>query len=143
MTEPAMVHVTYIGTTADKLWEALTSGAFTKLYWYGRRIESDWTVGSPVRFYDGDTDVLTDDGEVLVCDKPRKLSYTFKYVESPDPHGRVTFSIDPAGPEAVRLEIVHDRITEEAVVHYRAGWAPILATLKTYLETGSVLKIES
>ena len=39
MSKPAMVHVTYIETTPEKLWHAMTDGAFTTLYWFGRRIE--------------------------------------------------------------------------------------------------------
>jgi uncharacterized protein YndB with AHSA1/START domain len=146
MSNPAMVHVTYIGTTAEKLWEALTSGAFTQLYWFGRRIESDWSVGSPVRFYDGTSDDLTDSGEVLVYDEPKTLAYTFKneYLESrkDEAPGRVTFTIEPAGPDVVKLQVVHDQITEDSVEGWRNGWGPILANLKTYLETGRSLPIE-
>src|SRR2546428_8233056 len=75
MAKPEFVYVTYIATTPEKLWAALTRGEFTKKYWYSRRIESDWTVGSAVRFFDGDSDVLTDSGVVLECD-PRDASST-------------------------------------------------------------------
>ena len=145
MNNPAMVHVTYIETTPEKLWAALTSGAFTTLYWFGRRIESDWTVGSPVRFYDSADDSLTDSGEVLVYDEPKTLAYTFKneYLEErrDEEPGRVTFTIEPAGPKVVKLEVVHDRIDADQVEGWRNGWGPILANLKTYLETGRTLEI--
>ncbi len=50
MTEkPSSVFVTYIVTTPEKLWEALTNGDCTKPYFFGRRIESDWKVGSPFK----------------------------------------------------------------------------------------------
>jgi hypothetical protein len=49
MDRPAFVYVAYIATTPEKLWEALTDGEFTRRYWGGRRIESDWNVGSAVR----------------------------------------------------------------------------------------------
>jgi len=146
MSDPAMVHITYIGTTPEKLWEALTSGAFTQLYWFGRRIESDWSVGSPVRFYDGTSDDLTDSGEVLVYDEPKTLAYTFKneHLESrkDEAPGRVTFTIEPAGADVVKLQVVHDQVAADAVEGWRIGWAPILANLKTYLETGGALTIE-
>ncbi|MEU0093531.1 SRPBCC family protein [Kribbella sp. NPDC006257] len=145
MNNPAMVHVTYIETTAEKLWAALTSGAFTKLYWFGRRIESDWTVGSPVRFFDSADDSLTDSGKVLTYDEPKTLAYTFKneFLEDrkDDEPGRVTFTIEPAGPNVVKLQVVHDRIEEDQVEGWRNGWGPILANLKTYLETGHTLDI--
>jgi uncharacterized protein YndB with AHSA1/START domain len=146
MSSPAMIHVTFIETTPEKLWQALTSGAFTQLYWFGRRIESDWTVGSPVRFYDSADDSLTDSGEVLVYDEPKTLAYTFKneFLESrqDETPGRVTFTITPAGDSVVKLQVVHDQITEDAVEGWRNGWGPILANLKTYLETGRTLQIK-
>jgi uncharacterized protein YndB with AHSA1/START domain len=146
MSSPAMIHVTYIETTPEKLWQALTSGAFTELYWFGRRIESDWTVGSPVNFYDSADDSLTDSGEVLVYDEPKTLAYTFKneFLESrqDEAPGRVTFTITPAGDSVVKLQVVHDQIAEDTVEGWRNGWGPILANLKTYLETGRTLRIK-
>lgn len=143
MSKPAMIHVTYIETTPEKLWEALTSGAFTQLYWFGRRIESDWTVGSPVRFYDSADDSLTDSGEVLVYDEPKTLAYTFKNeVTGEQVPGRVTFTIEPRNETVVKLQVVHDEIAEDTVEGWRNGWGPILANLKTYLETGHTLDID-
>ncbi|HEY3509588.1 MAG TPA: SRPBCC domain-containing protein [Kribbella sp.] len=141
MSKPAMIHVTYIETTPEKLWEALTSGAFTQLYWFGRRIESDWTVGSPVRFYDSTDDSLTDSGEVLVYDEPKTLAYTFKNeVTGEQVPGRVTFTIEPRNETVVKLQVVHDEIADDTVEGWRNGWGPILANLKTYLETGRTLQ---
>ncbi|GAA1163471.1 SRPBCC family protein [Kribbella jejuensis] len=140
MSKPAMIHVTYIETTAEKLWEALTSGAFTQLYWFGRRIESDWTVGAPVRFYDSADDSLTDWGEVLVYDEPKTLAYTFTNEATDGKPGRVTFTIEPRSETVVKLQVVHDQIAEDTVEGWRNGWGPILANLKTYLETGRTLQ---
>lgn len=150
MSKPAMIHVTYIETTPEKLWAALTSGEFTQLYWFGRRIESDWTVGSPVRFYDSTADStgdnLTDSGEVLVYDEPKTLAYTFKNEflsdRANDAPGRVTFTLEPAGKNVVKLQVVHDEIAADTVEGWRNGWGPILANLKTYLETGRTLEID-
>lgn len=49
MSKPEFVYVTYIASTLEKVWEALTSGEFTRQYWGGRTIESDWKPGSIVR----------------------------------------------------------------------------------------------
>ena len=35
------VYVTYIRTSAEKLWEALTKPEFTRQYWFGVSLESD------------------------------------------------------------------------------------------------------
>jgi uncharacterized protein YndB with AHSA1/START domain len=137
-----MVYVTYIATSAEKLWSALTSGTFTKTYWYGRRIESDWTVGSPVRFFDGDSANLTDSGVVLECDPPRKLVYTFRNEFDPDAdrdYSRVSFAIETFDG-LVKLTLVHDELPDEETANgFREGWSPILSSLKTFLETGKPL----
>ncbi|MGZ0146976.1 SRPBCC family protein [Kribbella sp. WER1] len=144
MSKPAMIHVTYIETTPEKLWAALTTEEFTKQYWFGRRIESDWSVGSAVRFYDSADDSLTDSGEVLVYDEPKTLAYTFKNEflaeRSDETPGRVTFTIEPRSDTVVKLEVVHDQIAEDTVDGWRNGWGPILANLKTFLETGRTLQ---
>ncbi len=143
MGKAEFVHVSYIAATPEKLWEALTRGDFTKQYWYGRRIESDWQVGSPVRFYDGDSNDLTDSGVLLESDPPRRLAYTFQNEFDPEArklgHSRVTFTIE-AYDEMVKLTLVHDELkSEEMAAGFREGWSPILSSLKTFLETGRPL----
>ena len=46
MSKPEFVYTTYIETTPEKLWLALTDGDFTERYWFGARLRSDWKVGS-------------------------------------------------------------------------------------------------
>ncbi len=55
MSKPQFVYVSYIETTPEKLWQALTSSEFTRQYWFGAEVRSDWKVGSPF--------ALTLDGE--------------------------------------------------------------------------------
>jgi len=145
MSRAEFVYVTYIATTAEKLWAALTLGEFTQRYSYRRRVESDWKVGSPVRFYDGDSDDVADYGEVLECDPPSRLVYSF--VSSFDPSAgeegfvpsRVAFDLEPQAEGMVKLTLVHDRLPADLVDDFRQGWAPILSSLKTFLETGEPL----
>jgi uncharacterized protein YndB with AHSA1/START domain len=143
MGKPEFVYVTYIATTPEKLWDALTQAEFTKKYWFGRRIESDWQVGSPVRFFDGDTDHLTDSGVVLECDPPRRLAYTFQNEFDPEARklgsSRVSFTLQPH-EGMVKLTVVHNDLPSEEIAQgFREGWAPILSSLKTFLETGKPL----
>src|SRR5438552_9858420 len=100
MSKPPFVYVTYINTTPEKLWQALTDGEFTRRYWGGRRIQSDWNVGSPVTHVreDGGIDWR---GAVLQSERPRLLSYTFHMQISEQHRGetpsRVTFELQPMG----------------------------------------------
>lgn len=138
MDKPEFVYVGYIATTPERLWAALTSGEFTKAYWYQRRIESDWRLGSPVTFFDGDS-AVTDSGVVLVCDPPRQLAYSFRNEGDTGPHSRVSFTLEPH-PGMVKLTLIHDELPDaQAAKDFREGWAPILSSLKTFLESGKPL----
>ena len=46
MSELKFVYVTFIRTTPQKLWSALTDPNFTKQYWFGMHHETDWNAGS-------------------------------------------------------------------------------------------------
>ena len=140
MGEPEFVYETDVKTTPEKLWAALTDGEITRRYWFDRRIESDWRPGSPVRFYDGDR--VSDHGEVLESDPPRRLVYTFHPDLGPDHpayghYTRVAFDLEPV-PGGVRLRLVHDRLMgPDDVDGWRQGWGPILANLEKMFSENS------
>ena len=140
------IYVQYIKTTAEKAWRALTDPEFTQQYFFGRTIESDWKVGSPVRYWkpDGELDVS---GEILECDPPRFLSFTWmvEWVEEfrQLPPCRVSFLIEPIG-EVVRLTLteIHDApIDPKYLEGGRNGWPMIMCGLKSLLETGHPLPL--
>jgi uncharacterized protein YndB with AHSA1/START domain len=132
----AFVYETTIRTTPERLWEALTSGEVTRAYWFDRRVESSWTPGAPVTFHVGGTDQVSDSGEVLEADPPRRLVYTFAPVGYAAT--RVAFDLEPVAG-GVRLRLVQDRLADPGDVEgWRQGWTPILTNLQTYLEGRSV-----
>jgi len=147
-TDRRFVYVTYIMTTPEQLWTALTTPEFTRQYWYGREVRSDFTVGSPITYVYDDGAALDIEGEIVAADPPRLLSYTFTDPgdrERGDKPSRVTFTIDPADDfeDAVKLTVTHDEFapgspTYEGVSN---GWPGVLAGLKTVLETGSALPL--
>jgi uncharacterized protein YndB with AHSA1/START domain/DNA-binding transcriptional ArsR family regulator len=133
----------FIRTTPDRLWQALTDGAITKLYFFGTSVDSTWEPGSPIRYLNSDGNA-TLDGKVLEIDPPRKLVTTFIPVwQGDDAHtSKVTYEIEPVG-DACRLMLTHEDLIvggpdETSVFH---GWSKILSSLKTYLETGEVLEL--
>ena len=141
------VYVTYIQTTPEKLWDALTNPAFTRQYWFGIDVHSDWKVGSPIRYVMEDQTKV--EGKVLVADRPKLLSYTFRQATgdiSKEPPTQVTLELEPeAGTKTVRLTVTHtDFVTNS--LHRPAiaqGWPAVLSNLKSFLETGKVLEFES
>jgi len=145
MDKPKFTYVAYIKTTPEKLWTALTSSDFTQQYWWGRRIESDWQKGSPIKIImeNGQIDLQ---GELLQVEKLKVISYTFevKWKEefSKEPPSRVTYEIKPQGA-VVRLTVTHDEFESGSKLYegVSEGWPTILSGLKTLLETGEPLFI--
>ena len=133
MTTETFVYVTYIASTREKVWEALTNPEFTRQYWNGRLVESDWRVGSPVTIrhdYDDETDSLG--GTVLEADRPRKLSFG-------TPPSTVTFELIDHNDEVVKLTVVHAGLDAAGVQAVSGGWSFILSNLKTFAESGTPL----
>ena len=144
MPKPEFIYISYIETTPEKLWEALTSSEFTKLYWWDTSVVSDWKVGSPFALVLNGT--TTDVGEVLEADRPRRLSYTFQHVlsepASKERPSRVTFVLEQYG-KLVKLTLTHEDFAEDSVIidGISKGWPAIMSSLKSSLESGSALVI--
>jgi DNA-binding transcriptional ArsR family regulator/uncharacterized protein YndB with AHSA1/START domain len=156
MEKPSFVYTTYIQTTPEQLWLALTEPAFTERYW-GATFESDWSAGSEMAWEQlGLT--IADPAQVVLESKPyRRLSYTWhtftpELAEALDligeardriaaePRSKVSFEIEPLG-ELVKLTVVHDGFEPGSLVASMVsqGWPRVLANLKTLLETGEPL----
>lgn len=135
----------YIRTTPERLWQALTDGAMTKLYYFGATVESTWEPGAPYRYARPDGAPMLE-GQVLESDPPRKLVTTFhprwSEEDAAAPPSKVTFEIEPVG-NACKLLLTHEDLIvgtamATGVFH---GWSQILSGLKTLLETGDALEL--
>ena len=51
MSKPVFVYVSYIASTPDKVFKALTCKEATSKFWFGNAATSDWKVGSPIEFH--------------------------------------------------------------------------------------------
>jgi uncharacterized protein YndB with AHSA1/START domain len=144
MSKPEFVYVSYIETTPEKLWEALTSSEFSKRYWFGTELKTDWKVGSPFALVMNGT--TTDVGEVLEFDRPRRLSYTFQHILSEEGRKerptRVVFNLEPHG-KLVKLTLTHEGFEDGSKLldGISRGWPAILSSLKSMLESGTALAI--
>jgi uncharacterized protein YndB with AHSA1/START domain len=144
MSKPEFVYTTYIETTPEKLWHALTDGDFTERYWFGHRVASNWKVGSPYRFtHPGKS---SPEGKVLVSEPPKKLAYTWNGCSDETKRegpSRVTFDIEPRG-NVVKLTVTHDNLDEGGKTFrgISEGWPMVLASLKSFLETGRPMPAE-
>lgn len=142
MTEkPTFVYVTYIESTPEKVWQALTDADLTAEYW-GHRNVSDWQVGSSWEHQRTDGSGIADVvGTVAESRPPTRLVTTWAAPDAEPGHGvsRVTFDIEAHG-DIVRLTVTHDDLADDAERQAAAaGWAAVLSNLKSLLETGSPL----
>lgn len=146
MPGTTFVYVTYIRTTPEKLWAALTQPEFTKQYWAETWQESDWKVGSDWRLMIPDGRV-GDIGRILEIDYPKKLVIEWSIDFQPDLKAegptRVTYLLEDAG-SAVKLTLTQESgVPKSKIIEAMSqGWPHLFASLKTLLETGEPL-IES
>ena len=143
---PRFVYIIYIATTPERLWAALTDGIYTREYWGGRELESDWQIGSPIIFRKMDGTQDSARAIVVGVDMPWRLvmSWTtwLNPAEPEPPPSRVTFAIERAGPENVKLTVTHEDFQPGEVEEgLRQGWPAILSSLKSFLETGQALDV--
>jgi uncharacterized protein YndB with AHSA1/START domain/DNA-binding transcriptional ArsR family regulator len=156
MTRTEFVYTTYIRTTPQRLWQALTEPAFTRRYW-GATFESDWTAGSAITWEQNGVTIADPAQVVLEAEPYRRLAYSwhtftpewaraFEFSDEflarvgSEPRSKVTFDIESLG-EKVRLTVMHDGFEPGSTVleSVSGGWPAILANLKTLLETGETL----
>lgn len=136
------VYVTFIRTTPEQLWSALTSPEFTKQYWFGVHHETDWKAGSSWKlvFPDGR---VADTGEIVEIDPPRHMVLRWRNEFRPElkaeGYSQCVIDVEPVG-NAAKLTIMHsmDREDSKFIDAVSGGWPRILSNLKSLLETGEV-----
>jgi uncharacterized protein YndB with AHSA1/START domain len=146
MTDKAtsqFVYVTYIRTTPETLWSALTSPDFAEQYWRGARPEAEWKVGGAWRliFPDGR---VADSGEIVAFDPPRRLAIRWRNEFMPELKAEgwslCVMELATEG-EAVKLTVSHGIEVENSklIDAVSGGWPQILSNLKSLLETGAII----
>ena len=140
-TKPTFVHITYIESTPEAVWHALTDPDTTAAYW-GHSNVSDWQVGSRWEHQRTDGSAIADTGgTVIESNRPTRLVTTWEdpTAQPPIAPSTVTFQIEPYG-DIVRLTVTHENLPDEANRDIAAhGWAAVLSNLKSFLETGHPL----
>ena len=142
--KPNTVYVTYIASTPEKVWQALTDAEFTRQYFGGQTVEVEPKAGGRfvMRLPDGSVNVQ---GRVVEWSPPHRLSCTWGFPQMPKlPECLVTYDIEAVGG-AVKLTMTEGHswdIPEALLSGGRSGWPAILSSLKSLLETGQPLAIK-
>jgi uncharacterized protein YndB with AHSA1/START domain len=146
------VYTTYIRTTPERLWQAITDPEFSHQY-MGHGIDSDWVKGSTYAWVEAGIRIEHPDQVILEADPYRRLAFTF-HTMGPDiramapsltdetiarlaseRRSRVSFDIEQDGDQ-VKLTVVHDEFGPDSLVRemVSGGWPRKLADLKSGLE---------
>lgn len=141
----SFVYVTYIASTPDKVFKAITKPEIARRYW-GHENVSDWTPGSRwehVRATEERTVELV--GEVVEISPPSRLVITWaaaSQADNPAAYSRVTFDIAEY-EDMVRLTVTHDELEAGSgmATGISKGWPIVLSSLKSLLETGKGLDV--
>ena len=151
VNKPSFVYTTYIHTTPERLWQALTEPAFTERYW-NITFETDWKAGSEMTWIQRGVRIADPEQVVLEAEPYTRLSYTWhsftpEFAEAieladdvrervaAEPRSKVTFEIEQLG-ERVKLTVLHDTEDPESLITsmVSAGWPRVISDLKTLLE---------
>jgi len=141
MSKPDFIYTTYIKTTPEKLWSALTNPEFTRQYWGGNANFSDWKKGSKWEHGPGGNEDAEEGcctyGEVLEVNPPKHLVITWVNPEDATDSSRVTFDIDVM-EDMVRLTVTHGGFKANSTLpdSISWGWPLVLSSMKSFLENG-------
>lgn len=147
MEKPSHVYTVYIRATPEQVWDAITNGELTRKYFHQTSFVAELRPSAPLeyRYPDGTVAVR---GEIREVDPPRLLSHTWQALFSPEmavePPSLVTWELKGMG-ETTMLQLRHDGFVSEGPTYQSIsqGWAPILNSLKSLLETGKPLDFGS
>lgn len=143
MADSTFVYVTYIRTTPERVWQALTDLEFARRYWMERYQETEWKPGAPWRLMQPDGTV-TDIGEILECEPPRRLAIRWRNDLRPElkaeGYSLCTMEVE-AADGGTKLTLTHTipHAGSRLIEAVSGGWPMVLSNLKSLLETGEVV----
>ena len=125
----------------ERVWAVITDPAAAREFMFGTELETDWTVGGPIRWrgvYEGRP--YEDHGVVLEFEPPRRLVNTHfsplgGQEDVPENHHTLTWTLEGDGP--TRLTLSQDNNpTPDAAAHSQANWDSLVAKVKEIAERG-------
>ena len=140
-----LVYVTFIRTTPEKLWAAITQPEFTRQYWGNGQNISDWKTGGQWRHSHGGTpETVRVVGDVVESAPPKRLVLTWADPAAPTDVSRVSFEIESV-EDMVSLTVTHGEFRDGSAMAGRVswGWPRVLSSLKSFLETGKGLNVHA
>ncbi|TGL63515.1 SRPBCC family protein [Leptospira sarikeiensis] len=141
----SFVYVTYIRSTPEKVFEAITNPEITKRYW-GHENISDWKPGSSWEHVRNNEErIVNIVGKVVEVAPPTRLVISWaspSQASDPESYSRVTFNVEEY-EDMVRLTVTHDELEAGSGMAkgIQQGWPIVLSSLKSLLETGQGIDV--
>lgn len=141
----SFVYVTFIRSTPEKVFEAITQPEVARRYW-GHENVSDWKPGSRWEHVRANAErTVNIVGKVVEATPPSRLVITWAspaQADDPAAYSRVSFDIAPY-EGMVRLTVTHDELEPGSGMDkgIRQGWPIVLSSLKSLLETGEGIDV--
>ena len=124
-----------IEASPEGVWEALTRADVPQPFYFGTALRGKLEVGASYRYESMDGRLTFIEGRVLSIDPPRRLVHTFRFADIDEPHGTVTYELEPEAG-GTRLTIVHVGLGPKHLKRVTGGWPTLLGRIKAWLETG-------
>ncbi|MFK7752212.1 MAG: metalloregulator ArsR/SmtB family transcription factor [Sedimentitalea sp.] len=136
MSKPDFIMQTFIETTHDALWDALTKGELAAQYHFAcQEVQGDLAPGGSQKFMLPDGNPMLE-LEVTEIDPKSRIDMVFhpKFFGPDAPSSRCVYLVEPQGA-AMKLTIEHYDLPPG---HEGAseGWARLASALKSFLEVG-------
>jgi uncharacterized protein YndB with AHSA1/START domain len=144
VTITAHVYQIFIRATPEQVWKAVIDPEWTRRYFHGTAFDSPPVQGRRYRtsLSNGDPGV---EGVIEEMDPPHRFVQTWRVLydaaTSQEPPSRVEWTIDSVGDGLTRVRLVHGdlALSPRTWAGVRDGWAWILDSMKSLIETGSPL----
>lgn len=133
------MYTTYIKTTPEKIWQAITTPEFCRQYW-GHENQSDWKEGSDWKHVSSDGTQVRIVGKVLESNPPKRLVMSWASPDNKSDQSQVAFDITVTA-DMVRLDVVHSKLSPDMRSKVSQGWPLVLSSMKSFIETGKAIDI--
>jgi uncharacterized protein YndB with AHSA1/START domain len=129
-----------IAAPVHHVWNALTRPELIKKYFFGTNTETDWKVGSPIKFrgeYEGKK--YHDKGTILAVEQDKLIRYDYwssmsGIEDKPENYVTITYRLSEENGKT-RLTITQENIPDEKTKkHSEENWMKVLEGLKGLVE---------
>ncbi len=141
----SLVYVTFIRSTAEKVFDAITQPEVARRYW-GHANVSDWKPGSAWQHVrDNAEHSVNIVGKVVENTPAKRLVISWanaSQANDPAAYSRVVFDLEPY-QDMVRLTVTHQELEPGSgmATGVQKGWPLVLSSLKSLLETGQGMDV--